>query len=171
MRAALYCTKTNLALSATAAALAAAIAAKAHDAIVAIFLAAMLATPAHLMRAAITRKLPTVATLLMANILAISAAHIAAKDWDPNIHAAMLVAAPIVSWFGYWALHFGAMPPRAGESMRPPKSLTECNQPNKCISILVLFVEFVQYNALAFNPNSLRPNVQNKRKDGVRDDL
>ena len=43
-------------------------------------------------------------------------------------------------------------PPGPDEALRPAKDLAECHPFNQVTIIIVLIVDFVQFNALAFNP-------------------
>jgi len=59
---------------------------------------------------------------------------------------------PLLSWFCFFAWQLALAPPWPGEALRAPKLLRECTWYNQVAVCIVLAVEFVQFNALSFNP-------------------
>lgn len=116
------------------------------------FLGTLATVVMHVVRATLRRQLPPVRVILGCNVVVLAATSIVRDHLTQQEAAAIVAAVPLLSWFCYFGWRFALAPPRPGEALRPPKQLRECHWTSKLIVAIVFTVEFVQFNALSFNP-------------------
>ena len=117
-----------------------------------IFLASLASVVLHLVRASLTREFLPVRLIVGINVVVLAAASLVRERLTAQTSAAIVASVPLLSYFclcGWW---LALAPPRPGEAMRPETKLRECHSFNRFAVSLVLIVEFVQFNALSFNP-------------------
>ena len=120
--------------------------------VAATFVASLASVIFHVIRASLTRSVMSVRLIVGCNVAVMAAAALAKDRLSAQASAAIVASVPLLSYFtlcGWW---LASAPPRPGEAMRPDMTLRECHILNKLSVILVLVVEFVQFNALSFNP-------------------
>ena len=106
----------------------------------------------HIVRASLTRRLYPLRLLIGLNVVVLAAAALGRDQLSTLDISAIVVGIPMLSYYCYWGYTLALAPPRTDEALRPPKELKDCHLFNKVTLILVTAVEFVQFNALAFNP-------------------
>ena len=106
----------------------------------------------HIVRASLTRFLPPVRLIFGLNVVVLAAASLASHQISKQASAAVVASVPLLSYYLYFGWRLALAPPRPGEAMRPEMKLKECHWVSRAVVYLVLSVEFVQFNALSFNP-------------------
>ena len=106
----------------------------------------------HIVRASLTRHLLPTRLLVGANVVVLAAASLVRDELSTQATAALIAAVPLLSYFSFVGWRLALAPPRPGEALRPAKLLRECAWWNRLLVGVVLTVEFVQFNALSFNP-------------------
>ena len=116
------------------------------------FVLACLSLALQLVRGSLTGRFSLLWVLVASNVVVYTAAACLGARLHGVVGAPVLAGVPLVSWYGYWTQRLVRAPPAPGEALRPPKELRRVWWGNKIVVVMVLVVEFVQFNALAFNP-------------------
>ena len=114
------------------------------------FAGSFMLTIALLVHSTLTRHL-RVPHALFGVVVAGESALAVQRDAVPVFHEAA-VGLPIVCWFVFWGWSLAVLPQQVGEAVRAPRAFAECGPVSRASTLGVLLVEFVQLNALAFNP-------------------
>ncbi|KAL1523489.1 hypothetical protein AB1Y20_018427 [Prymnesium parvum] len=116
------------------------------------FVATAIALVIHLVRASLTRQLHPLRLIVGFNVVVLAAASLSRERLSTQALSSIVVGIPLLSYYGFWGAALVLAPPRADEALKPPKELRECHPFNQLTVGVVLLVEFVQFNFLAFNP-------------------
>lgn len=119
---------------------------------VAAFIATLISVVLHVVRASLTRKVLPVRIVVGVNVVVLAAAAICRDKVTVQASAAIVASVPLLSYFCFFGWYLALAPPRPGEALRPPMQLREAHWSSQLTVMLVLAVEFVQFNALSFNP-------------------
>ena len=118
----------------------------------AVFAASLASVTFHLVRASLTRRVLPVRLTAGANVVVLAAASLAKESLTTQASAAIVASVPLLSYFCLCGWRLALAPPRPGEAMRPETTLRQCHPFNRFAVTAVLLVEFIQFNALSFNP-------------------
>lgn len=116
------------------------------------FLVSLTSVILHVVRATLKRQLHPVRLAVGCNVVVLAATSLVRDRLTQQASAAIVAGVPLLSWFCFFGWRYALAPPRPGEALRPPKQLTDCHWTSKLTVAIVLTVEFVQFNALSFNP-------------------
>ena len=97
--------------------------------------------------------MPPVRLIVGLNVVVLAAASLVRERLSKQASAAIVASVPLLSYYVFFGWRLALAPPRPGEALRPDKPLRECSKLNQLVVALVLTVEFVQFNALSFNPD------------------
>ena len=106
----------------------------------------------HVVRASLTRNVMPLRLILGLNVVVIAASALVRHKLSTLTASSIVVAVPMVSYFCFVGWQLALAPPRPGEALRDEKRFGQCHWSTKLIVTLVLTVEFIQFNALSFNP-------------------
>ena len=117
------------------------------------FLASLASMVFHVVRASLTRKILPVRLVIGLNVVVLAATALVRDRLSQQASAAVVGGTACVSYFCFFGWRLALEPPRPGEALRHEKELRRCHWSSQVTVGLVLSVEFVQFNALSFNPS------------------
>ena len=117
------------------------------------FATSLLLVLLQVVHASLTREVYPVRLLFGINAVVYAAASLVRDELTTQASAAVVAAVPLLSFFCLVGYRLALAPPRPGEAMRERKEFKDCGRGSRLLVCVVLTVEFVQFNALAFNPD------------------
>ena len=111
------------------------------------------AVPFHIqvMRGSITRQLPLVNIVVNSTLVVWACAELRRDLMSERTRWCFVIGTPLLSYYCLVGLWLARRAPQAGEALRPATNLVECRRDQQASALLVLAIEFVQFNSLPFN--------------------
>ena len=106
---------------------------------------------AQVMRGSITRQLPLVNIVVNSTLVVWACAELKRDLMSERTRWCFVIGTPLLSYYCLVGLWLARRLPQAGEALRTAKSLGECRRDQQASALLVLAIEFVQFNSLPFN--------------------